>query len=776
MVREWRESWDARRDALRARWESCPPQLIRLGGCALRLAAGALLGAGVLLGRCSPFGLAFVGASGAGLYGACALLGVCVGSFLGLPFADALRYAAAAILIFAVAYAFGGARVCRRPWFMPATVMAMTAITGTTVLIGHRDPAAALCLITEVLLAGFCCLCYRLVFLEPEGAAGRAQQISQLTLIATLLLPLVRVAPFAGLSWGRAAAALTVLLLASRGGVGVGSAVGLVLGTTVDLADGGAAGPCYTALYGIAGLLSGLLSRRRRWVTVLACAVGGVLASLWAAPGEEGTLYEMLVACGGFLLLPEPAVRQTEELLHAAAAEGETERRLDLAREGLEERAAAFRQLYETLRLSVPPAAAEPDMAAVYDRAAARVCRTCAMWNACWQKDYDRTYRALSETAPVLLKRGRAAQEDFPSAFTARCLHLSEFLYAVNGELSILFYRRRYSARLRESRRAVCRQYEDLSGALDTAAAALRCAPRPEPGEESRLRHWLTEHRIASDGRVFRDERDRLRVEVRGPDAALLERPEQARQLAALFGTSLRSPVAEREDGAVRLVFRQEEPYGAIIGVAACRKDGEAVSGDAGTYFKTEDGTLYLILSDGMGSGAEAARESRLAIRLLERFLRAGVGAEAALRTIRGALALRWEQEGGFATLDLLRVDLFTGRTELGKYGAAASYVRRQGRVSRVSCHTLPPGLEEDLTAPEITRFRLEPEDLVVLVSDGVDGGAEDGWLRQCLAEWRGESPRELAQTLLDRARQCRESRDDRTVLVLRLTRRRKLV
>ena len=55
------------------------------------------------------------------------------------------------------------------------------------------------------------------------------------------------------------------------------------------------------------------------------------------------------------------------------------------------------------------------------------------------------------------------------------------------------------------------------------------------------------------------------------------------------------------------------------------RKKGEKVSGDRGTYFKTDAGVLCVILSDGMGCGEAAARESRRVIEILESFLRAGV-------------------------------------------------------------------------------------------------------------------------------------------------------
>lgn len=79
------------------------------------------------------------------------------------------------------------------------------------------------------------------------------------------------------------------------------------------------------------------------------------------------------------------------------------------------------------------------------------------------------------------------------------------------------------------------------------------------------------------------------------------------------------------EAGEESLTLIQLEPLMAVAGVAARKKDGETVSGDAGTYFKREDGTLYVLLCDGMGSGPGAGRESSLAVRLLEQFLMAGV-------------------------------------------------------------------------------------------------------------------------------------------------------
>ena len=209
------------------------------------------------------------------------------------------------------------------------------------------------------------------------------------------------------------------------------------------------------------------------------------------------------------------------------------------------------------------------------------------------------------------------------------------------------------------------------------------------------------------------------------------------------------------------------------MGAAARQKGGETVSGDAGGLLRTPEGLLYVMLCDGMGSGPAASRESKLAVRLLEQFLRAGVQAELALKTLNAALALRSEEEGGFTTVDLLELDLFTGAAALYKYGAAPTYLRRGPSVSRITGAALPAGLTDgERTAPDITRLHLESGDVVVMVSDGVADQREDQWLRDALAAFDGESPKDLARTLV--AANVGESGplDDRTALVVRLSAR----
>ena len=106
------------------------PALVRGAECVIRALLGALLAGAEIFGGYAPFGLGLVGASGSGLGGFCALAGACFGYLTMQGFSEGLRYAAACILTFSVAFAFFDVKAYRRAWFMPLAAAGMDAVTG----------------------------------------------------------------------------------------------------------------------------------------------------------------------------------------------------------------------------------------------------------------------------------------------------------------------------------------------------------------------------------------------------------------------------------------------------------------------------------------------------------------------------------------------------------------------------------------------------------------------------------------------------------------------
>ena len=729
----------------------------------------AVLAGGEIFDGCAPFGVALVGAAGSGLHAVMALAGACFGYLNLMGLVDGLRYVSAAILTFSVAFAFYDVKYYRMPWTMPVAAAVMNGCTGFVYLSqkGWRTQDV-IYFGLEVFLTALAAYSFRAALVPGKSGQETARRLGGMLLLAAVLISMSGLYLYAGISLGRILAATVVLVCAWQGGAGAGAAVGVGLGFAMDLAAGRV---LYAMAFGAAGMSAGLLRGIRRVRTGATFVLTGAAAVLWLWERglELGVLYEMVGAGLLFLLIPSGILRRLGgELIPREQVAGD-DRIREFVQVRLEETARAFQTLHETMRSCFQrPVAHEDDTAAIFDRAADRVCRKCQLRGCCWERDYVTTFNALNDATQAMLDRGRGEARDFPDYFSSRCVRFPDFLGAVNEELTALLYRRQYSSRIRDSRQAVCRQYGQLSDILSAAAAELGQELTCDPGRERRVRQHLAVLGLEGETAVFYDQNHHLRLQINGAACRRLSGPGELKQLSDLMGM----PMRREQTRSDRLVLVQCEPFMAVAGIAARKKDGETVSGDAGTWFKRPDGTLYVLLCDGMGSGPAANRESGLAVRLLEQFLKAGVETEHALSILNSALALRGEEEGGFTTVDLLQLDLFTGQAAIYKFGAAPTYIKKREAVQRITGVSLPAGVTDRETArPDCTRMKLEPGDCVVMVSDGICGTGEDNWLRERLAALSGGSPKDLAKTLITDGPE-EGSTDDRTALVIKLARR----
>jgi stage II sporulation protein E len=527
------------------------------------------------------------------------------------------------------------------------------------------------------------------------------------------------------------------------------------------------ASPYYTMAYGFAGLVTGVFSKQGRLLSMLAYVLSGGAAVLWnySATGALGHMYEMVAASVIFLLLPDKLLRRFAALTSQEGAREEDARTRRYTAGQLRRTAEAFRAVSAGVEGLYAQPHTDADAAKLFDRAAERVCLNCAQSPLCWQRDYQATRCALNDALPRLLDRGTGESEDFPGYFSARCIHFPAFLSEVNIQLERLLARRMYDSRLRESRAAVCAQYTQLAQVLDRCADQVGADLPVDVRRQRQMKQRLAALGLEGRCAVFSDEHGHLCLELEGNGVETLAQPEELERLGELMGCPLR--VSRQGEGT--LCLAQKEPLLAVAGVAALAKDGLPVSGDSGAWFKDEAGRLYFLLCDGMGSGLAARQDSDSALRLLEKFLRAGESPQEALETVGEALALKGESEGGFTTVDLTQIDLFTGHTVICKLGAAPTYLLRGGQVERLCGQSLPAGLVGQTGQnPDVFPLTLAPGQCLVMVSDGVSTGREDGWLIQALEEFDGLSPQALAQRLLSDSRE-RAGGDDRTVIGVKM-------
>jgi stage II sporulation protein E len=145
--------------------------------------------------------------------------------------------------------------------------------------------------------------------------------------------------------------------------------------------------------------------------------------------------------------------------------------------------------------------------------------------------------------------------------------------------------------------------------------------------------------------------------------------------------------------------------------------------------------------------------------------LSAGMSCGVALESLNGILSARGEECS--ATVDLLEMDLLSGRAFFIKSGAAVSYVRRGERLFRIRAGTAPIGILPTPDA-EKTEFRLQEGDAVIMLSDGISPSPDDAfWLCELLTSGWEEDTERMAERILSAARRENEARDDMTVAIL---------
>lgn len=185
------------------------------------------------------------------------------------------------------------------------------------------------------------------------------------------------------------------------------------------------------------------------------------------------------------------------------------------------------------------------------------------------------------------------------------------------------------------------------------------------------------------------------------------------------------------------ITFEENAGFKCFYQVRRVKKYGSNVSGDNFSVKENDDGKLFMMISDGMGSGSLASCESCLMIDTMEEMMEAGFEP---LYGISFSNECMTSKNNGrtFTTFDMGVVDLYEGTIEIYKQGAAASFIvhrrEEENEVKIIRGTTLPIGILEQ-TECDISRDELQDGDIIVMVSDGIFSNASHEFGEEDLAE-----------------------------------------
>ena len=406
--------------------------------------------------------------------------------------------------------------------------------------------------------------------------------------------------------------------------------------------------------------------------------------------------------------------------------------------------------------------------------AASMVCGSCSRCNLYRDSQKEDSYY-LYYLLRAFEQKGHVDFEDMPRFFLETCRKREDYVGQLNRSLGRATMNLEWKNRFLESRDTVMVQFRELAVILEEFAHQMEAA-RDITGQRRELvrrvfrsRHMLVDNMLL------------LEYENGSREAYLTVRTDgnrcvPVREAAELLGQALGSrdwyaprdtrPLVTRQAAAIRFAMRGSYRMG--YGIARRGKQGEPVSGDNYTWSGDLPGQVIMSLSDGMGSGEQAGRESGRVVELTQQLLETGFSPRAALKMVNTILLLGGMEQHP-ATLDLGCVDLHTGVLEAMKLGAVATFLITGDGVEVLDAGYVPAGVLGTVE-PALLSRKLWDGDRIVMMTDGVldacPGDDKEQAMREYMEQMPVKSPQDMAERILRFA--CQGSaahQDDMTVL-----------
>lgn len=752
--------------------------LRRSGGFLLRKLLPAIIGFALartaLPGGIYPFGAAFAAAAPSGSALA-ASVGIALGYAVPGSGAEVMRCAASALAAAGIRWALAELKPVSRSLFFPsAAAFAGVVLTGVVVTssIGAAIGFDLARYIAEGAMAAAAAWFFHGALIGWRLRKSRALSSQELCCMAAALcvlcIPLCRISVY-GFSPFVPVAAVIVLAAAHRLGAAGGAAAGIALGAVLALG-----GQRFSVLgvCAAAGLLAALFRPLGSVATSAMFCVTASLAVLASGEVDVYLLIELALASVAFpIIRPErlsfifDILEPTEENRRLHLSDGYMTGRLADAARGLEEASQTVQEVSRRLeRLEAP----RPDI--VCRRATEDICADCAISRFCWETSRQETSRLFDSLCAILRADGQLTRKNTPDILRSRCARWGEMSQRVNALYAEYAANESARRRVAQVRLAVAEQMCGCGQLLSSLA-------EDSGREESRSRELSGQAAQILLDYGFEAEDVRCLCRRDGSVTATMtlrleeDQPEPETDAALILSDELDTDFVlsevKREGDSLAVTLSSRPNYRIETGFAQRSKGGGALCGDAFEIVEDQPGRGVILLSDGMGTGGRAAVDSAMTCSLMRRLLTAGFSEESAAGLVNSSMQISSDEES-LATLDCLRVDLYSGSAVLFKAGAASSYILNKGQVTRITGESLPLGIMGQADC-FLSTVQLEPEDVIVMVSDGAEG-QDGGWLCDELENsFTGDMNRLARDILALAAARNAPEEDDITVIAIRL-------
>ncbi len=604
---------------------------------------------------------------------------------------------------------------------------------------------------------------------------------------------------------------LIVLVLGWKNGMLVGATGGITIGAVLGIITG--TEPVMIAAYAISGLIAGLLNRFGRIGVIVGFTIGNVVLA-YVANGYMADLIvfqEILIASLGLLAIPKNIEINIEDLV------GSTKLLPEVTPRDLEENKDTIYKLNSMSETIY-------DMAESYGEAAATILSDKELKvqeksnmdmfveelkknleeledNMLYEEMYYPTEKLITDIFNYLLDNEVITEKEFVKileknnnyivGFDNTKSQANEDIYkivkAINYSYRVSKINFIWKKKMDESKKNVSEQLKGVSQAILKMAQDIDKEEDKFIDTKKEMLKLLEQKDIVvKDIEIKEKSSGRYIVQVytdvcENPDGTECDIKKIGRIISKVLGQKM--TIQDQECGLrlnrsmCKFTYISDDNYNIQIGMAKSTKSGSPVSGDSALHTKLQDGKYLLVLSDGMGSGPEAMKSSKIAVKMLERLLAAGFEKDVSLKLINSTLSANTEEDM-YATLDIEILDLYNGNMEFIKNSACPTYIKRGRDVQLLKSMTLPTGILNDVDLV-VYDFDLQDGDIIVMCTDGViDSNKEylnkELWLKYLLEDVQVNDAQKIADIIIGEAidNDFGNQKDDMSVIVAKVSKK----
>lgn len=342
-----------------------------------------------------------------------------------------------------------------------------------------------------------------------------------------------------------------------------------------------------------------------------------------------------------------------------------------------------------------------------------RVCSKCRNKVLCWETNFEKTNACFLR----LEKQSNPGVDSFPGGLDhcSRKFEIAENFLRCRKEDAI---NKMLSARLNESRNFLFSQMETTEGIL------LSLSDKMNFSYSKSLTQALCELLECMDipfttAIAYFNRSERLIAEIYVKELPEIPMEELAGILSEEFHTSMEASEPVSCGSETRLRFSRKTRYCVDFSAAQKSARENQPSGDSWGFFEDGLGYAYIFISDGMGSGKQAALDSAIVSKLFRRLIRSGIDCGCAVKMLNSIMLTKSGEES-FATLDIARIDLETCELTLFKSGASSTLIKYDDSVMMFNSPSNPIGIIQD-TQLFTRTCNFDAGNILVMLSDGVD-------------------------------------------------------